>query len=172
MSDDTGAEAAHGALSQTRTPSDLAGYLMDQGIEAELIAGIGETPTVTAAAAALGVSTDEVIKTMIFFAGDRPHTVITHGTAPVHDRALADYFGVGKRQVRLAKAAEVLAITGYPAGGVPPFGHVQPTPVLLDRSLLALEAVYGGGGDDRTMMRVRTAELLRVTQPALIDLAG
>lgn len=172
MSDPIEAGAALGAPSQTRTPSDLARYLVDQDIDAELMAGIGETPTVTAAAAALGVSTDEVIKTMIFFISDRPHTVITHGTAPVRDRALADFFGVGKRQIRLARAAEVLAITGYPAGGVPPFGHLQPTPVLLDRSLLVFEVVYGGGGDDRTMMRVRTTELVRVTQPALIDLAG
>ncbi len=172
MSDPTEAGPALGAHSQTRIPSDLTQYLLDQGIDAVLIAGIGETPTVTAAAAALGVSTDEVIKTMLFFVGDRPHTVIAHGTAPVRDRVLADFFGVGKRQIRLARAAEVLAITGYPAGGVPPFGHLQPTPVLLARTLLAFEVVYGGGGDDRTMMRVRTAELVRVTQPALIDLAG
>lgn len=65
-------------------------------------------------------------------------------------------------------ANELLA----PAGGVPPFGHVQPTPILLARSLLAFEIVYGGGGDDHTMMKLRAAELLRVTQPILIDLAG
>lgn len=153
-----------------QTPSDLAQYLADHDIEAELITGIGETPTVVAAAAALGVIPDQVIKTLLFFVGDLPHTIIAHGVAPVRDRALADFFGVGKRQIRLARAAEVLDITGYPAGGVPPFGHIRPTPVLLVRSLLGYETVFGGGGDDRTMMKLRTAELLRVTRPSLIDL--
>lgn len=155
-----------------QTPADLYAFIVAHGIEAELINGIGETPTVSAAAAALGVAPDQVIKTLLFFVGDRPHTIIAHGVAPVRDRSLAGFFGVGKRQIRLARAEEVVAITGYPAGGVPPFGHVQPTPVLLARSLLAFETVFGGGGDDRTMMKLATAELLRVTQPALIDLAG
>lgn len=152
------------------TPSDLARYLREHAIEAELISGIGETPTVIAAAAALGVVPDQVIKTLLFFVSDRPHTIIAHGTAPVRERALADYFGVGKRQIRLAKADEVLSITGFPAGGVPPFGHLQPTPLLLVHSLLDYETVFGGGGDDRTMMKLRTAELLRVTRPEFIDL--
>lgn len=153
-----------------RTPADLAHYIVEHGIQAELITGIGETPTVVAAAAALGVIPDQVIKTLLFFVGDRPHTIIAHGLAPVRDRVVADFFSVGKRQVRLARADEVLSITGFPAGGVPPFAHLHPTPILLARSLLAYEFVFGGGGDERTMMKLRTAELLRVAQPALIDL--
>lgn len=149
---------------------DLLQFLIAEGIDAELIEGIGETPTVQAAAAALGVPTDQIIKTLIFFVAGKPHTVITHGTAPVRDRLLADYFGVGKRQIRLASAAEVLDVTGYPTGGVPPFGHLTPTSVLLNRSLLEYQLVYGGGGNDRTMMKLRTDELLRVTTPAVIDL--
>lgn len=152
------------------TPNDLARYLVAHGIAAELITGIGDTPTVPAAAAALGVPTDQIIKTLLFFVRDQPYAVISHGTAPVRDRQLADHFGVGKRQIRLAKAAEVLEITGYLAGGVPPFGHLTPLPTLLNRTLLDWETIYGGGGDDRTMMKLRTAELLRVTTPALIDL--
>jgi prolyl-tRNA editing enzyme YbaK/EbsC (Cys-tRNA(Pro) deacylase) len=152
------------------TPADLARHLAAHHIAADLITGIGDTPTVVAAAAALGVLPDQVIKTLLFFVADRPHTIIAHGLAPVRDRSLATHFGVGKRQIRLARAEEVLAITGYPAGGVPPFGHLQPTPVLAARSLLAYETIFGGGGDERTMMRLSTAELLRVARPALIDL--
>lgn len=154
------------------TPADLAATLRERGIAAELIKDIGETPTVPAAAAALGVSTDQIIKTLLFFIAGEPYAVITNGTAPVPVRSLADLFKVGKRQIKLAKADEVIAITGYPAGGVPPFGHRTPVPILLDRTVLAWDVIYGGGGDDRTLMRLTTAELLAVTGAQVVDLTS
>jgi prolyl-tRNA editing enzyme YbaK/EbsC (Cys-tRNA(Pro) deacylase) len=150
------------------TPADLAAFIRAHGIAAELITDIGPTPTVPAAAAALGVSTERILKTLVFYVRSEPYTVIAHGTAPVREGLLAKHFGVGKRQVRLARPDEVLAVTGYPAGGVPPFGHRQPTPVLVLSSLLAWDVVYGGGGDDRTMLQLTTAELLRVTRPTIL----
>lgn len=144
-------------------PADLKNYIRQNNIVASLIPGMGDTPTVAAAAAALGVSTDEIIKTLIFFVRSKPYAVITNGLASVPTKPLADYFGVGKRQIKLARATQVVEITGYPVGGVPPFGHRSTLPMLLDRSVLTYETIYGGGGDDRTMMRIGTKELLRVT---------
>ena len=36
--------------------------------------------------------------------------------------------------------------------------------------MLALPVIYGGGGDDRTMLKISTAELLRVTDAAVLSL--
>lgn len=155
-----------------RTSADLAAYIAAHDIDAELITDIGDTPTVPAAAAALGVSTDEIIKTLIFFVRGEPCAVITNGAAPVPLRPLAEHFRVGKRQIKLARASQVVALTGYPVGGVPPFGHRSTMPVLLDRSVLALPVIYGGGGDDRTMLKIGTAELLRVTAATVLDLTA
>jgi len=150
------------------TPSDLEQYIIQHGIVATLIPGVGDTPTVAAAATALGVSTDEIIKTLIFFVRGEPYAVITNGLASVPTRPLADHFSVGKRQIKLARAMQVVEITGYPVGGVPPFGHRSTLPVLLDRSVLTHETIYGGGGDDRTMMKIGTEELLRVTDAEVL----
>jgi prolyl-tRNA editing enzyme YbaK/EbsC (Cys-tRNA(Pro) deacylase) len=57
----------------------------------------------------------------------------------------------------------VLRLTGYEAGGVPPFGHPAALPTLLDRAVLAWDAIYGGGGDDHTLLRIAPGELARVT---------
>jgi len=65
---------------------------------------------------------------------------------------------------------QVVELTGYPVGGVPPFGHRSTIPVLLDRSVLALAVIYGGGGDDRTMLKISTRELLRVTEATVLPL--
>lgn len=154
------------------TSLDLAHFIREAGIAAELIPMTVDTPTVPAAAAALGVPTAQIIKSLLFEIGGEPHLVIAGGDALVDRRILADRFGVGKKQVKLATAAAVLTRLGYPAGGVPPFGHVTRVPVLLDRSVARWDVVYGGGGDDRTMLRLTPAELLRVTNAAWIDLAA
>ncbi len=166
-------------MSHPRTPADLAAWLAEQGIAARLIEEIGDTPTVPAAAQALGVEPDRIVKTLLFLVhtpGDReaapqPVVVLSNGERRVEKRALAVHFGVGKKQIKLAAPSVVVAETGYPAGGVPPFGHTHQHPLLVDRSIVDFGGpvvVYAGGGDEHTMLEVRVDELLRVTQPAAI----
>ena len=143
--------------------------MREAGIAAELIPMTVDTPTVPTAAAALGVSTAQIIKSLLFEIRADPLLVIAGGDALVDRRVLADRFGVGKKQVKLATAAAVLRCLGYPVGGVPPFGHITRVPVLLDRAIARWDVIYGGGGDDRTMLRLTPAELLRVTTAAWID---
>ena len=114
-----------------RTPDDLQRFIDENGIEAQLLREIGDTPTVPAAAAALSVEPDRILKTLLFLAqkpGDRdappaPFVVISHGERRVEKRPLADLHGVGIKRIKLAPPDVVLQLLGYPAGGVPPFGH-------------------------------------------------
>jgi len=152
------------------TPADLARYLARNQVQAQLITDIGDTPTVPTAAAALGMEVDQILKTLLFYIQGKPYVVISHGVEPVSVRALADHFGVGKRQVKLARAPQVLAETGYPVGGVPPIGHVNPHPVLMAETILDYDVVFGGGGDDKTMLRIAVPELLRLLAPTLLPL--
>ena len=167
---------------QPLLPEDLRRFIADHAIAAVLIDGLGDTPTVPAAAAALGVDPDQIIKTLLFLierrtaageAFDDPVVVISNGQQRVDKGLLAALCGVGKKKVSLAPAAVVLDLLGYPAGGVPPFGHRNRLPVLVDASILALRErfagiIYGGGGDDRTMLRLTVDELLRVTQGEVV----
>ena len=146
------------------TPTDFARFIAEHRIEAQIVPVGMETPTVPAAAAALGVQTAQIIKTLLFLVKDlQPVVVIASGETIVDRRALAERFGVGKKQVKLADPQTVVRITGYPVGGVPPFGHVMSAPVFLDERIRAWEVVFGGGGDDHTLLRVPTAELARIT---------
>ncbi len=129
-----------------------------------------DTPTVPAAAAALGVQPAQIIKSLLFLVQDAPVLVIACGDSPVDRRALAGRFGVGKKQIKLADAETVLAYTGYPVGGVPPFGHRQAVPVLLDRAVQAWDVVFGGGGDDRTLLRIAPDALAHATGAEWITL--
>jgi prolyl-tRNA editing enzyme YbaK/EbsC (Cys-tRNA(Pro) deacylase) len=157
-------------------PDELQAYITRERIAAELVGGLGDTPTVPAAAAALGVATDQIIKTLLFVVERQvagasqaaPLVVISHGERRVDKAALAAHWGVGKKRVSLAPAPVVLELLGYAAGGVPPFGHRTRLPLLIDAGVLGLRerfggVIYGGGGDDRTMLRLSVDELLRVT---------
>ncbi len=167
------------------TAADLQRYIDEHGIQARMITGIGATPTVPAAAQALGVETAQIVKTLLFLvkpagqadARPNPVVVISHGEQLIERKFLAARFGVGRKRIKLAPPAVVLDLLGYPAGGVPPFGHRTRLPVILDASVVAFAAdeevlattkVYGGGGDDRTMIEVTVGELLRVVQPEVL----
>jgi prolyl-tRNA editing enzyme YbaK/EbsC (Cys-tRNA(Pro) deacylase) len=153
-----------------RTPADLARFISEQRILAEMVPVMNETPTVPLAAAALGVSPAQIVKSLVFEIRDEVVLVIAAGDQLVNRRAIASRFGVGKKQVKLAEAETVLYLTGYPVGGVPPFGHATRLPVLLDEIIRRWEVVYGGGGDDHTLLKVTPAELLRVTVGEWIQL--
>jgi prolyl-tRNA editing enzyme YbaK/EbsC (Cys-tRNA(Pro) deacylase) len=65
---------------------------------------------------------------------------------------------------------------GYPPGGVPPFGHRTTLPIILDRNVVELrqrygDRVFGGGGDDHSMLELTVSDLLAVHQPMVLALA-
>lgn len=145
------------------TPTDLARFIAAEGIAAEIVPVAEETPTVTLAAAALRVSPAQIVKTLVFEVRDTTILIIASGDRLVDKKRLAARFDVGKKQVKLASAETVLQLTGYPVGGVPPFGHTTRLPVLLDAATRSWDVVYGGGGDDHTLLRITPLELARVT---------
>ena len=104
-----------------------------------------------AAAAALGVETEQIIKTLLFLIelperkdGPQPVVVIGYGETRVDRKRLSEHFGVGKKRIEMAPAAVVAELLGYPAGGVPPFGHRTALPVLVDAGILGLEERHRG----------------------------
>jgi len=163
---------------------DLQAFIAAEGIAARVLRDLSDTSTVPLAAAALGVTAQRIIKSLLFMvrlpdqsAAPRPVLVIIGGPHQVDYRAIGARFGVSRKKVRLASAEEVLAILGYPAGGVPPFGHRTKVLVIVDAALLAEHqgsdtAIYGGGGDESTMLEIRLTELLRVVQPEVLSVSS
>lgn len=173
--------ASHAKLAPVLTPDDLQLYIEQHGIAARLVRGLGDTSTVPLAAAALGVETERIIKSLLLLVrlpgrgGDpQPVLVISNGERRVDYRAVAARFGVSRKKVEFAPPDVVLALSGYAAGGVPPFGHRTHVAVMLDAAVLALAGgdsatIFGGGGDDRTMLQITVGELRRVVHPEVLD---
>ncbi len=155
--------------------SDLQRFLLRESIEAEIVFLPETTPTVEAAAQAVGVTPPQIVKSVLFVVKDgqgatRPQLVIANGLARVNYRALARYLGVSRRKVRMARADEVWAMTGYEVGTVPPFGHTAPLPTVIDETVLQQDEVYAGGGSINALMRLQVQELQRVLRADVASL--
>jgi prolyl-tRNA editing enzyme YbaK/EbsC (Cys-tRNA(Pro) deacylase) len=152
------------------TPTDLKAFIDQHNLLAELIELPVPTPTVEAAAKALGTEPSQIIKALLFWVVSEPVLVVASGPTRVDHRVLARHFNVGRKQVKLMGANDVQKISGYPVGAVPPFGHHGEIKTLMDEHILRSQAVYAGGGAENTLMRVSPEEIHQVTHAALLDL--
>ncbi|MFZ0242216.1 MAG: YbaK/EbsC family protein [Desulfobacterales bacterium] len=156
---------------KTLTSADLQTFIAERGIDATILPMAAHTSTVDDAARELKVAAEQVIKSLVFVIEDRPLLVINNGTARVDRKKLAMFLGVGRKRVRFADADQALAMTGYVVGSMPPFGHLQALRTLVAPAIPRLDLVYGGGGDIDAMLRLRPAELLRVTASQVFDIS-
>ena len=153
-----------------QTPDDLKAFMLAQQIDGQILQLEVPTPTVPDAARAVGVQVGQIVKSVLFTIDGRGVMTITCGIEPVERRAVAAEYGVGRKRVKLAPPEVVLALTGYPVGTVPPFGHPEPLPTLLDPAVLEHDQVYAGGGAHNALVRLNPRDILAITDAKMIPL--
>ena len=152
-----------------RTPAHVKAYLQQHHLPGRVHLFDQDTPSVEAAARAAGIAPEQVVKTLLFFVAGQPVVVITIGPQRVDYRALARHFGVGRKKVRLATAAQVQAHTGYPVGAVPPLAHAHPPhAVLMDPAVLAQPVIWAGGGGMNALLEMPSAALRAATAAQVV----
>ncbi len=151
-------------------PADLQTFIDTNGLQAAILPLSQQTATVGEAADALGVANELIIKSLVFVLNGEPLLVINNGLARVDRKKLAAHLDVGRKKVKFAAPDQVLEITGFAVGSMPPFGHRLPLRTLVDRAVVDLDEVYGGGGASDAMMRLAIADLLRCTNAEVVDL--
>lgn len=166
-------EASDERTQQPLTPDNLRAYLAEQGIPAEVFFPGAPTPTVAAAAQALGVEPDQIVKTVIFLVDGTPFAVFGCGLRRVDPAKLAQRLNISLKKVRLANADEVQNLTGYPVGTVPPLGLKTPMPAFIDPAVQRYDVIYAGGGGINALLKITPADLIRYSRaevaPMLAD---
>jgi len=152
------------------TADDLQVFLQANAIPAEILHLPVPTPTVETAALAVGAQVQQIVKSILFMVDDQPVLAITSGTAYVDRRVIAGLYGVGKKRVKLASPDEVLEVSGYEVGAMPPFGHRRPLRSLLDKRVLELNDAYAGGGEENALLRLSPQDILHYSQAQVLDL--
>jgi prolyl-tRNA editing enzyme YbaK/EbsC (Cys-tRNA(Pro) deacylase) len=148
-----------------RSSIDVHDLLTGLGVAHEMLHLPGHAATAPAAAQLLGVAVAEVVKSLLFLVDGAPVLVLAPGDALVDTVALATL--VGGSAAALAGGREVLAVTGYSPGAVPPCALAEDVPVVADPRVFAPPVVYCGGGTTTTMLKIRSADLEALLTPRL-----
>jgi Cys-tRNA(Pro) deacylase len=127
------------------------------------------TSTAADAAREVGCAVEQIVKSLVFMADDRPVLVLTSGRNRVDLDKVAKRLGVAR--VRKADADQARAATGYTIGGTPPFGHPRPLDVLIDQDLVELDSVWAAAGTPRHVFEISSADLVGATGGKVCDVA-
>jgi prolyl-tRNA editing enzyme YbaK/EbsC (Cys-tRNA(Pro) deacylase) len=154
------------------TDRELQQWLTERAVAAKLVYPGVPTPTVPDAANALGVKSEQIMKSLVFLLDGVPHLVIAAGEARISYKKLADVLGISRRKVKMATPEGALEISGFEVGAMPPFGHKQPLPTFVDSDSVRGDyaVYYGGGGTKAALLEFSLATLLEVTQATVVPL--
>lgn len=146
----------------------VADALARLGIDAEIRLFPEGTRTAEDAARAIGCEVGQIVKSLVFAAGERAILALTSGANRVDLAKLGDACGA---EVRRATPDQAREWTGYAIGGIPPVGHAKSLETYVDRALLDYETVWAAAGHPSCVFSISPGELLRATQGRTIDLA-
>jgi prolyl-tRNA editing enzyme YbaK/EbsC (Cys-tRNA(Pro) deacylase) len=119
------------------------------------------TKTAADAAAAIGCSIDQIVKSLVFVADGHAFLALTSGANRADPTRLAGLLGAG--EVRRATADEAREATGFAIGGTPPFGHPRPLRILVDRDLLAHDVLWAAAGTPDSVFPIVPDDLVRAS---------
>jgi Cys-tRNA(Pro) deacylase len=151
-------------------PEHLLEFLRNHGLEFDFVAPGVPMPTVPLAAQAVGVPQDQILKTLLFVGeGSEFVVAIANGAHRIDPNRLAQ--AAAMRKPRPANPDDVIAVTGYPAGGVAPLGLPASVRVVIDAATAALSFAYGGGGREHLLLRVQISDVIRCNNALVADIA-
>jgi len=141
---------------------ELTRKIMEElGFRGEIIPHKDSGRTSEDAAKALGVPINRIIKSLLFRSKDgRFVGAILLGTSKVDVRKLEKLSGMKK--LRLARKEEILAVTGFKAGGVPPIAFKGKFQVFVDEEVFSMDWVIGAGGTEYSGLKFNPIELLKI----------
>jgi Cys-tRNA(Pro) deacylase len=126
------------------------------------------TKTAADAAAAIGVEVGQIVKSLIFAVDGEVVLAYVSGANQLDERKLAA--AAGGTKARRVDADVVRDATGYPIGGVPPFGHARALRAFVDPELLRWDEVWAAAGTWHDVFPLSPEDLVRVSGAEVADL--
>ena len=157
-------------MTEILTSSDLQDFMDQRDIPGQILILDSPTPTVETAAQAVGVDARQIVKSVLFTVPGEGVLTISCGDQLVERRVIAALYGISRKKVKLARPEDVIELTGFAVGTVPPFGHRTNLRVLLDPRVLEFDEIYAGGGTSQALVRLNPKDIVRITQAEIIDL--
>ena len=126
------------------------------------------TRTAQEAADAIGVELGQIVKSLIFGVDGEIVLAYVSGANQLDETKLAE--AAGGVMCQRVDADVVRSATGFPIGGVPPFGHATPLRILIDPDLLQHHEVWAAAGTWHDVFGIEPHKLVEASGGAVIDL--
>ena len=126
------------------------------------------TKTAQDAADAIGVGVGQIVKSLVFGVDEEIVMALVSGSNQLDEKKLAAAAGGAK--CKRVDADAVRAATGFPIGGVPPFGHSTQLRVFVDPDLLQYDEVWAAAGTWNDNFGANPNDIVRVSGGVVTDL--
>jgi len=148
----------------------LQQYIDDNGLKAKIVEFDKPTLTVEQSIKVLKCQAEDIVKSIVVVTNTNEfYLVLLQGNRKIKTKKLKKLLNV--KDIRLASPQQVLDITKYNVGHVPPVSNALP--VVIDE--LAAEQggkIYGGGGAPTKLLHISIEEILDCTHPLIADISN
>ena len=124
--------------------------------------------TAVDAANSIGVEVGQIVKSLIFAVDGEIVLAYVSGSNQLDERRLAA--AAGGIQCSRVDADTVRAVTGFPIGGVAPFGSKTPLRVFVDPDLLQYDEVWAAAGTWHDVFSIAPSDLVAAGGGEVVDL--
>lgn len=126
------------------------------------------TRTAPEAAAAIGCTVEQIVKSLIFKTNsNKPILIAASGGNRVNEKRIREIIG---EKIARADADFVREVTGYPIGGIPPLAHNQKIETLIDQDLLQYEEIWAAAGTPNAVFRLTPQQLALITGGKIVKI--
>ena len=126
------------------------------------------TKTAADAAAAIGVTVGQIVKSLVFGVDNEIVMALVSGSNQLDEKKLA--VAAGGTKCARVDADAVREATGYPIGGVPPLGLATQLRIFIDPDLMQYDEVWAAAGTWNDVFAVSPRELATATGGVVVDL--
>jgi Cys-tRNA(Pro) deacylase len=126
------------------------------------------TKTAVDAAAAIGVEVGQIVKSLIFAVDGDVVLAYVSGANQLDEKKLAA--AAGGTKCSRVDADVVREATGFPIGGVPPFGHTTHLRIFIDPDLLQYDEVWAAAGTWNDVFGIEPHQLVAASEGLVTDL--
>jgi prolyl-tRNA editing enzyme YbaK/EbsC (Cys-tRNA(Pro) deacylase) len=126
------------------------------------------TKTAADAAAAIGCVVGQIVKSLIFAVDGEVVLAYVSGANQLDERKLAT--AAGGHTCSRVDADVVRDATGFPIGGVPPFGHATHLRVFIDPDLLQYDEVWAAAGTWHDVFGIEPHRLRAASDGLVVEL--
>jgi Ala-tRNA(Pro) deacylase len=149
--------------------ADVTGFLDEAGVDFDVLEH-AHTERAADEAAALGIRPEEVAKTLVLVAPGGNVRAVLAASDRIDVRKVAAVLGVSGKKVHLASEDDLARdYPDFELGAVPPVGGREDQ-VVVDERLAERDSVVLEAGTHERSVRLKTADLVRLTRPRVADI--